>query len=109
MVKKGDAALDGCGHAHIVLLHQQLNQISFDIRVKESLEKFSRRLFPIFKHTAINNFRDAPALIGQPLSEQGLLIGLGKCGKEIVEVKGTPRIPIPGQECVAEFSLESGA
>src|SRR5215470_10515597 len=35
MVEERNAALDGGGHAHLVLLHEQLMQVSFDVRVQE--------------------------------------------------------------------------
>src|SRR5580700_1494187 len=35
MVEERHSALDGCRHAHLVLLHQQLVQISLDVRIQQ--------------------------------------------------------------------------
>ena len=47
VIEKRNAALDGGRHAHVVLLHQQLDQISLDIRIKQALQHFSARAVPM--------------------------------------------------------------
>ena len=38
MIQEGHAALDGGGHAHLVLLHQQLDQIGFHVGIEQRVE-----------------------------------------------------------------------
>ena len=39
MVEERDPALDGSGHAHLVLLHQQFNQVGLDVGVEQAIDQ----------------------------------------------------------------------
>ena len=38
VIEEGYAAFDGAGHAHLILLHQKLDQVRFLIRIEQLLE-----------------------------------------------------------------------
>src|SRR5580700_4368178 len=50
MIEEWHTAFDRRRHAHVVLLHQEFDQISFDIGVKQALQNFARRLFPVLQN-----------------------------------------------------------
>ena len=44
MIQERHAALDGGGHAHLVLLHQQLDQIGLDVGVEQPVQHIARKM-----------------------------------------------------------------
>jgi len=46
MIQKRYAALDGGRHTHLILLHEQLYEVGFHIRVEQLVEAGRRTSFP---------------------------------------------------------------
>ena len=42
VIEEGNAALDGRGHTHVVLLHELLDEVGLDIGIEEALQHLAR-------------------------------------------------------------------
>ena len=52
VIQEGDPAFDRCRHAHLILLHQQLNQVGFDIGIEKAMKQVAGRFRPV-KHGSV--------------------------------------------------------
>ena len=82
MIEKRDAAFDGAGHAHLVLLHEQLDEVGFLVRVQHAGEQGGLRLgVPVVQEGIVS------ARVRSAGSQQALLLGAGEGGIEIIEIE----------------------
>src|SRR5260370_39257111 len=88
MIEKRHAALYRCCHAHVVLLHQELNQVRLDVSVEQTLQKISRGFLPACQYIVIGGAGRNLAV--KVIREKVALVFPVKRGKEIVEVKRVP-------------------
>ena len=100
MIEEGDAAFDGGGHAHLILLHEELNQVGFLVRVEHAGEEGGLGPgVPVFEIVAVD-------AVGRR-RQQALLFGEGEGTIEVVEEERFDRI-IAGDEGVGDFAAEVG-
>src|SRR5262249_47031731 len=107
MIQKRHTAFDGCSHAHVVLFHQQLDEVSLDVGVKQPLQHSACSLFPVLKDLLVGCAR--LELTCNIFTKEIALLKFAECGEEIVEVERCPRVAVFSQACVRQFSLCIGA
>ena len=81
VVQKRHPTLDRCGHAHLILLHQELDQVRLDIRVAHPLQRAAGGLLVGAQSLGVRVPRTQEIRIGQQLG----LEGHGKNGPVIEE------------------------
>src|ERR1039458_5549124 len=86
MIEKGHAALQGSGHAHLILLHQKLDEIGLDIGVQKPMQQLARGMVPVRHGTSIRVAYTPFRLWRQQL----VLLGRSERGIEIVKIEGRP-------------------
>ena len=80
VVQKGNAALDGAGHAHLVLLHEQLDQIGLLVRIQHAGKQAGMRLgIPVVQVGIVSP--------SEWHRQQALLLGAREGGIEVIEVE----------------------
>ena len=99
MVEKWHAAFDRCRHAHVVLLHQKLDEIGLDVGVEQALKQRSGGLFPVIEYVLIG---DAGTEFVSILSvSSSVCSDCAERGEEVVKVKTRPKILHRGpRKCV---------
>src|ERR1035438_9001403 len=104
MIEKWHPAFDGCGHAHVVLLHEQFHQISLDVGVEQPLQHFARRVVPVIEDILICRARR-----GFPrefAGQQSALLRFAEGGEEITEVERSPGVAVLREKSVFQFPAQ---
>src|ERR1017187_6367584 len=103
MIEKRNAALDRSCHAHLILLHTQLDKVCLDVSVEQTIQKVALRILPVSQGVAIRR-----SWVARPLTDQQIrLIGLGKRTIKVVEIKGAPRFGVTTEECMLQAAPSS--
>ena len=105
MIEKRHPAFDGRGHAHVVLLHEQFDQISLDVGVEQPLQHLARGVVPVIEHVLIG--RAGRGFARELAGQQSALLRFAEGGKEIIEVERSPGISILGKKSMFEFAAQS--
>ena len=80
VIEKRYAAFDGGGHAHLVLLHQQLDEISLLVGIEHAAEEGRIGVsVPVAQKVRIDARRGG--------AQQAFLFGLGKSTAEVIEIE----------------------
>src|SRR5581483_8155091 len=82
VIEKGHAALNRAGHAHLVLLHEQLDQVGFLIRVEHARERCQGGpLVPVAQKRIVGSADKGRR------GEEPQLFGPGESAVEVVEIE----------------------
>src|SRR6266403_5277552 len=86
MIEERYSALDGSGHAHLILLHQKFNQICFDIQIEKAIKQHA--VLTIFCEIAQRVLvrTDARQFISQSFSKELFLFLLCESCIKILEI-----------------------
>ena len=98
MIEERDTALYGGSHAHVVLFHEQFDQVGFYVGVKQTLQHFARGAVPVLKCALV--WRSGFHFGSEVIRKNGMLFLLAKSTQEIIEVQRCPGISISRQRCV---------
>ena len=93
VIEKRHAAFDRCRHAHLVLLHQQLDEICLDVGIEQPIEQRprpARRARPVTRRRPVRAWRAAQAAANSSRCAQ-------RDGREVVEERGLRRV-LDGEE-----------
>src|SRR6185369_9036792 len=113
MIEEGHSTLKRCGHAHLVLLHQQLNKVCLRIRIEKAVQHVSARSLPDIQDIVVSAI-----CLGQNLGSEELGLEIaGEAGVKIVEVEGGPvsaiarekgMLQLPAQRCSKQMRIRDG-
>jgi len=107
VIEEGYTAFDRGRHTHVVLLHQQLDQVGFDVGIEQALEHVAGGTIPVFEHMRIGCTRSE--LCSGFSAEQAGLVVLAEGGEEVVEIERGPGVAVESEKGVPQFSAGAGA